>query len=238
MQVDLDALDLLYNEGECNPQVFVSRAVFIWNAYPAIAAELREARKADRLKARAERAEHISDECAYQNAELRAALEGLREEVSAGCHPDAPVEELKDGIHFEPVVEADRVLALTPPAALDELRRKLIGEESDRWITAIRKIDLGLCDFIDEGDIAARLAEWLEALRRRERVEVLNQVMAELDGQFTKEQHSEARGAIWTALKTIGTLRADAIAAERDHIADAGKMVNHPGIPESSGGAR
>lgn len=24
--------------------------------------------------------------------------------------------------------------------------------------------------------------------------------------------------------------------AERDHIADAGKKVNHPGIPESSGG--
>ncbi len=55
----------------------------------------------------------------------------------------------------------------------------------------------------------------LDDLRRRERVEVLNQVMAALDGQFTKEQHSEARGSIWTALKTIGTLRADAIAAER-----------------------
>jgi len=27
-------------------------------------------------------------------------------------------------------------------------------------------------------------------------------------------------------------------AAERDHLADAGKMVNHPGIPESSGGEK
>jgi hypothetical protein len=32
--------------------------------------------------------------------------------------------------------------------------------------------------------------------------------------------------------------RADAIAAERDHITDAGKKVNHPEIPESSGGER
>jgi hypothetical protein len=80
-------------------------------------------------------AEAERDALAYQNAALRAALEGLREEVSAGCHPDAPVEELKDGIHFEPVVEADRVLALTPPAALDELRRRerSIGAEEEAY---------------------------------------------------------------------------------------------------------
>lgn len=124
----------------------------------------------------------------------------------------------------------ERALSLTPPAALDDLRRKLIGEESDRWITAIRKIDLGLCDFIDEGDIAARLAEWLEALRRRER-------FIGAEEELRRITDSANGNADWVSIEYLRRC-ADAIAAERDHIADVGKKVNHPGIPESSGGAR
>jgi len=45
-------------------------------------------------------------------AAAEKALKDIRDEVSAGCHPDAPVEELKDGIHFEPVVAVDAALAL------------------------------------------------------------------------------------------------------------------------------
>ncbi len=52
-------------------------------------------------------------------AELRGALEVLREEVSAGCGTDAPVEELKDGIHFEAVLKADAALALALPEAVE-----------------------------------------------------------------------------------------------------------------------
>ncbi len=43
--------------------------------------------------------------------QAREALKALREEVSAGCHPDALVEELKDGVHFEAVLQADAALA-------------------------------------------------------------------------------------------------------------------------------
>jgi len=101
-------------------------------------------------------AEAERDALASQNAALRAALEGLREEVSAGCHPDAPVEDLKYGIHFEPVVEADRVLALTPPAALDELRRRerSIGAEE-----ALRDAHKGICQYAVQSEYASG-QEW------------------------------------------------------------------------------
>jgi len=54
------------------------------------------------------------DDLAMTVAGLRGALLELREEVSAGCHPDAPVEELKEGIHFEAVLRADAALAASP----------------------------------------------------------------------------------------------------------------------------
>ncbi|MEN6536374.1 MAG: hypothetical protein ABFD89_22145 [Bryobacteraceae bacterium] len=44
-QTDLDALDRMVAEAEAAPILWASRAAFIWNAYPALAAELREARK-------------------------------------------------------------------------------------------------------------------------------------------------------------------------------------------------
>jgi len=56
-------------------------------------------------------------------AGLREALEGLRAEVSAGCHTDAPVEELKEGIHFEAVLRADAALALPLPDAAKEVEQ-------------------------------------------------------------------------------------------------------------------
>ena len=43
-QVDLDALDRLHAEGEGKPIEWGSYVSYIWDAYPALAAELREAR--------------------------------------------------------------------------------------------------------------------------------------------------------------------------------------------------
>lgn len=44
-QTDLDALDRMVAEAEAEPILWASRAAFLWNSYPALAAELREARK-------------------------------------------------------------------------------------------------------------------------------------------------------------------------------------------------
>lgn len=127
-----------------------------------------------------------------QNAALRAALE----------ERDAQIEHLfrhsgRDGSDCYDALEVSAAwmrlrspipaLALTPPAALDDLRRR-------------------------ERSIGAE-----EELRR-----------------IAQNWHTDM--VLWTAQNFID--RADALAAERDHIADAGKKVNHPGIPEGSGGAR
>ena len=76
----------------CNPQLLLDRITDL-----LAAAETREAGKPT---------------AAEVIAAAETALVDIRNEVSAGCHPDAPVEELKDGIHFEPVVAVDATLAL------------------------------------------------------------------------------------------------------------------------------
>jgi hypothetical protein len=73
------------------------------------------------LRAGSELGRRERDTLAAQNLALREALAGLRAEASAGCHPDAPVEELKDGIHFDAVLRADAALALPLPDAAREV---------------------------------------------------------------------------------------------------------------------
>lgn len=54
-------------------------------------------------------------------------------------------------------------------------------------------------------------------------------------GTWSREKAGRLRE--WQPIYGQAKLRWE-IAAERDHIADAGKKVNHPEIPESSGGER
>jgi hypothetical protein len=190
---DLDALDRMVAEAEAAPILWTSRAAFLWNAYPALAAELREARRRvceleseievrdnsanivfDTLKAalpnRGFHSEMEAAEAARKEiAELRQQLDVHSQALSHIYWKALPIGDDRGNSDIADIA-GDALKGNTSPlAALDDLRRKLIGEESDRWITALRKLDLGLCDFIDEGDIEARLAEWLDDLRRRDR---------------------------------------------------------------------
>ena len=81
-------------------------------------------------------------------AGLREALIALRKEISAGCHSDAPVEELKDGINFEVVSMADAALDRTSDQhrkAIEAgvLRRidEQIARERDSYILAFGSLD-------------------------------------------------------------------------------------------------
>jgi hypothetical protein len=108
------------------------------------------------------------DALAAQNERLRAALEAIHKGACLTAQDSRSREDDRYCI-ADVMMTARDALALTPPAALEELRRRLTEEESNRWITALRTLDLGLCDFIDEGDIESYMAAWLEELRRRER---------------------------------------------------------------------
>lgn len=92
MQVDLDALDRMVAEAEAAPILWASRAAFLWNAYPALAAELREARKRVReLEAEIE----VRDNSANETLRiLREALpnRGFHSEMEAA---EAAAKEIK-----------------------------------------------------------------------------------------------------------------------------------------------
>lgn len=129
----------------------------------AVVKQMKEAEaERDVLRRRAERAEHISDECAYQNAALRTALEEIAAKPSCGCMPicrcnepaalAAELEEKKE------LAKAAR--ALTPPDALDELRRRerSIGAEEE-----LRRIaDLIETEALDERFAALFCADLLD----------------------------------------------------------------------------
>jgi len=190
VQVDLEALDRMVAEAEAAPILWTSRAAFLWNAYPAIAAELREARKRVReLEAEVQ----VRDDSANETLRiLREALpnRGFHSEMEAAEAAAKEIAELRQGIE-----SANGAAA--------------------HYLSKITEAQKGL----DARDRRMKALGAAEELRRL--------------AANTPVMNAER---LWTSDQLLD--RADAIAAERDHFADVGKMVNHPGIPESSGGER
>jgi len=123
--------------------------------------------------------------------------------------------------------------------------KRLCNHHEHSFVVQQAKTGLGrICPICSEGsNVFLRNAEVLslappaalDDLRRRERSIGAEEELRRIADLIETEALDERFAALFCADMRD---RADAIAAERDHIADVGKMVNHPKISESSRGEK
>jgi len=147
-KTDLDALDRMVAEAEAAPILWASRAAFLWNAYPALAAELREAlEKAEHYEAEAGQLSARLYETQKQIAELEAELEDETEALNEATRQYI---ELKSSL-------AARDRRMKRLGAAEELRKMASGSRS-------RSIEL--CDAFATG-VRAEQQAWIRELNER-----------------------------------------------------------------------
>ena len=253
MQVDLDALDRLHAANQSDKWYSA-----IGLAYPAIAAELREARQEIRRLQQAYAASvqevaaksrelydtgrRISNQRKHLT-ELENRVRDLRAEIDVRDNSaNETLRILREalpnrGFHSE--MEAAEAAA----KEIEQLRNgRMVHMQALAniyWKAMSIGLDRGNQDIADiagdalKGNTSPPAA--LDDLRRRERSIGAEEELRRIADLIETEALDERFAALFCADLLD---RADAIAAERDHIADAGKKVNHPGIPESSGGEK